>query len=373
MSEASAHSDKRSTACRECERRSWLLSALSASLDYRARDRPRLVELLALEDAELICALGGTRRQDLFARHRAFEPEQTPATDPARAICRHCEAFPESLIRHPSAPRLLHLTGGDPLGHTPLVAIVGSRRASDYGMQMARSLARELASCGVGVVSGLGDGIAMGALGGALDGEGLALAVVGSGLGVSPPAHRQALYRRLLRSGCVVSELPHSCSGRRWGAVAAERTIAALAELTVVVEAEERAEDLAVAELARSWGGVVAAIPGRVTSVLSTGTHALLMGGAHLVRDAGDVLDLLHHPGPPTGSGTAAGSELTAELEPRLERVLREVGTGRDTPDRLAGPGVEEAEVLLALSELELLGLLARGEGGRYVPCNPCS
>ncbi len=360
-------------ACGECERRSWLLSALSPSLDYRAHDRPRLLDLLSLEDEELIRALAGRRREELYARYQAFEPERAQAANPVHSICRHLDSYPSALLRHRSAPRLLNVAGeSERLGRTTLVAIVGSRGASDYGVQMARSLARGLTSCGVGVVSGLGDGIAAAALGGALIGGGWALAVLGNGLGVPPTTRRQALHRRLAQSGCAVSELPHACSGRRWGAVAAERTIAAMARLTVVVEAEEKAEDLAVAGLARAHGDVVAAMPGRITSPLSRGTHALLIDGAHLVRGAEDVLELLHLAGSPVESETAGRSEASTALEPRLAHVLWQVGTGKDTPDKLARPGVDVGDVLPALSELELLGLLTKGEGGRYVPRHPC-
>ena len=109
----------------------------------------------------------------------------------------------------------------------------------------------------------------------------------------------------------------------------------------------------------------MAAVPGRVTSPASRGTHTLLMDGAQLVRDAADVLALL--------LGGVEPRTAKARRAPRrhssrgCRHTLDSVGAGRDTPDKLAGAGTDAGEMLLALSELELMGLLARGDGGRYV------
>jgi predicted Rossmann fold nucleotide-binding protein DprA/Smf involved in DNA uptake len=102
-----------------------------------------------------------------------------------------------------------------------------------------------------------------------------------------------------------------------------------------------------------------------VTSRASSGTHALLMNGAHLVRGPADALELLHGAGAQAPGGPA---DACAGLEPRLRDTLEQVGAGRDTPDKLASAGEDAGVTLLALSELELLGLLTRGDGGRYVP-----
>jgi DNA processing protein len=167
---------------------------------------------------------------------------------------------------------------------------------------------------------------------------------------------------------CIVSELPAGADGRRWAAVAAERTVARLADVTVVVEADASLRDLTGATIAQALGGTVAAFPGRVTSPVSRGTNALLMDGAHLVRCAHDVLELL--PDCPD-EAAIAGTAVPTHLEPRLAEVLERVGAGTDTPERLIAGARDAGEVLLALSELELIGLLTRGDGGRYVPRAP--
>jgi DNA processing protein len=114
--------------------------------------------------------------------------------------------------------------------------------------------------------------------------------------------------------------------------------------------------------VARELGRDVGAVPGQVTSARARGVNALIFDGAHLVRDAQDVLDLLF------GAGAASvPPDPRGRLEPALRRVLDEVAGGRDTVGALAGTPAEAEAALVALSELELLGHVRRGPGGRYV------
>jgi DNA processing protein len=354
-------------ACRECLRRSWLLGRLTAGLDYRCRDVHRLLDVLALDDHQLLAALAGSRSTTLNAEYAGFDPRQAARRDGVECICHHDHGYPLA-ADDPGAPRMLNVLGGlgrlRELVERPVVAILGTRKASDYGVEIARSLGRGLAASGVTVVSGLIDRVAVAAHSGALDVGAPGLAVLGGGLDAACPPRRRSILDRLRRTGCVVSELPCGCEGRRWGPLAGERIVARLSEVIVVVEADESPRELAGAAIARSLGRTVAAVPGRVTSPGSRGTNALLIGGARLVRGPQDVLELLN------GSWSAAIGEHTAleRLEPRLAEILEDVGAGRDTPEKLIGAADDAGEVLLALSELELRGLLTRGDGGRYVP-----
>jgi len=326
---------------------------------------------LALADDELLAALAGRRRAELMARYEQFDAGELAREEPVAWTCRHRRGYPSALADR-SAPHALSICGGAPrltqLTSAPVVAIVGSTAASDYGMEMATALARGLAASGVTVTAGLTDGIAVAAHAGALDAGGASLAVMGGGLGVSCPARRRSLYERVTRAGCAVSELPPDCGGRRWGQIACERIVVELAQLVVLVEAEQTPGDLASARMARALGRGVAAVPGRVISPLSRGTHQLLIEGAELIRGPEDVLELLYRLG---ASASAGPAPARSGLEPRLRATLERVGSGSDTPDKLARAGTDPAETLLALSELELLGLLARGDGGRYVPRDP--
>jgi DNA processing protein len=362
-------------ACPDCLRRSRLLALLSARLDYRAGDPERLLELLALDDEELLQALGGRRRSELKARYIEPDPRGLVPAGPWETVCRHDRRYPSALSGR-SAPRMLTVAGGverlRELSAGPIVAIVGSRRASDYGVEMAKSLARGLTASGATVASGMSAGIAVAAHAGALEVDGRTVAVMPGGLEVACPAELRSLYERMRLSGCAVAELPSDCPGRRWGRLAGERIVAALAALVVVVEADERPAELACARIANSLGGAVAAVPGRVTSPLSRGTHALLIDGAALVRGPEDVLELLSRPGvAAAGTGAEATLGPRVKLTRRLRRMLERVGAGEDTPEKLTGRGDDAGEVLLALSELEVRGLLARGDGGRYVPRDP--
>jgi DNA processing protein len=245
-----------------------------------------------------------------------------------------------------------------------VVAIVGTRRASDYGMETARELARGLAACGLTVASGLAEGIPTAAHAGALEAGGATLTVMAAGVERCSPAGCAPLYRRLLESGCSIAEARCTQRARNWWQLARARTIALLSELVIVVEAAEHPWELACAHVARSRGRHVAAVPGRVSSPASKGTNALLMSGARLVRDPQDALDVLYG----AGVREAYTSPGAPDLEPRLARVLERVGRGEDTLGKLVGDDGQSEEIALALTELELRGVLLRGHGGRYLP-----
>jgi DNA processing protein len=364
----SADDHRLSAACASCLRRSWLLAELSASLDYVAGDRERLMGLLRLGDEELIQSLGGRRRTELKARYAQLDTAEICTIEGVEAVCRHDARYPRALSAV-GAPPMLNVAGGlDRLGELTagaVAAIVGSMRPSDYGVEMAKTLARGLAVSGVTVTSGLADGISVAAHAGALEVGGHSLAVIAGSVDVGCPARRRSLYEHITRSGCAVAELPCGSPARRWGAAASERIVASLASVTVLVEGEEIDHELLGARRALALGGTVAAVPGRVTSPLSRGPHALLLEGANLVRGPADVLELLYEAGAPAREGVG---QTRPELEPRLSSVLEKVGTGIDTPNKLSASGEDATEVLLALSELELIGQLGRGHGGRYVP-----
>ncbi len=367
----------RPRACPDCARRAWLLSELSGPLECCARDHERLIDLLALPDEQLLAALAGRRRLELRASYASFQgdPADTPEVE---STCRHRASFPGALCS-PAAPHMLEVAGGvqrlAALAAAPVVAILGSRAASDYGLEMARCLARGLAASGVSVAASLADGIALAAHAGALEAGGSSVAAMGGGLGVSCPPRRRSLFEHVQRTGCAISELPYARAGRRWGALASERIVVELASVVVLVEAGDSAAELAGARIAQALGRALAAIPGRVSSRLSRGPHRLLMDGAQLVTGPHDVLELLHSPDPPrphASDGSAPLATTTqAGLAPALRTTLERVAAGCDTAERLTRAAPDPSGVLLALSELELRGLLVRGDGGRYLPRYP--
>ena len=197
-------------------------------------------------------------------------------------------------------------------------------------------LGRELASAGLAVVSGLAFGIDACAHRGAIE-AGLTVAVLGCGADVAYPAAHRSLWRRIGESGLVLSELPPGSGAWRWTFPARNRIMAALAGMTVVVEAAERSGSLITADLATDLGRDLGAVPGPVGSRLSVAPNALLAGGACLVRDAQDVLDAMLGPG--VRRIERSGPELDAAQEAVLEAL--ELGAG---------------EAATALAALESLG-----------------
>jgi DNA processing protein len=347
-------------ACDACRARTALLASLVARIDGHRHDRHRLSALLALSDADLVRALG--------LPEAPVDPSPpVPRSGAAGwALCRHDPGYPRRLLELTAPPAMLHLAG-DP-GHlrtlldTPMVAIVGARAPTEYGREVARGLAAALASTGVCIVSGMATGIDAAAHEGALQADGRTLAVLPGGLDCVYPAGKRALHRRLVAAGAAWAELPAGTTPRRWCFVARNRLIAALAAVTLVVEARERSGALITAGYATDLGRDLAAIPGPVTSSRSSGTNALIRDGAHLVRDAQDVLDLLY------GVGRRRAPAPAPLADPRLELLLEQLRRGHTSAEELTATGIPLAVVQAGLSELELLGRVRRALSGRYLP-----
>jgi DNA processing protein len=371
-----ARSSTIARACEECLRRSWLLGELGAVLDCNCRDDGRLLDLLELDDRELIAALGGRRRAQLSEAHASFSRDRVVSADGAVEVCRHGDDYPP-LLRSSAAATMLNVAGGAApcvrlraLTAQPVVAFVGLGASSDYGSNVAWNLARGLAASGVTVAAAPSGAIEAAALAGAIERDAGAIAVIGGGLDVGTPVRRRSLCRRLTRTGCAVSELGAAVTRRRWSAVGCERVAALLANVAVVVEADDSARALAGARVARRHERAVAAVPGRITSRGARGAHALLRDGARLVTSAADVLELICEADGPASIERSRASP-RVDVEPHLQRVLELIGDGCDTPGRLLGAGGGAGELLRSLGELELLGLIARGDGDRYVATDP--
>jgi DNA processing protein len=367
--------------CDACLRRTWLVARLAGAIEVARHERRRLRELLALSDQRLLEALAGDHAEAVAEEAAALDLDvlrEAAARAELEAVCRHDERYPARLSDLVDAPaalfvagdggveRLVALAGGTVDDGPPAIAVVGTRRASADGHEVARALGRGVAAAGVTVVSGMALGVDSAAHAGALDAGGPTVAVLAGGADVPYPAGKRSLYRRILRSGCVVSELPPGFTPFKWCFPARNRIIAALSASTVVVEAAARSGSLITAEIAADLGREVCAVPGPVTAWRSQGANALLRDGATLVRDARDVLDGI------LGVEVAApASDPAAGLEPRLASILRAVADGRDTLAALAGTPDQAQPTLAALTELELLGRLRRVAGGRYVVIPP--
>jgi DNA processing protein len=352
-------------ACPRCLRRAWLLELLGPYVERIATGEvgSRSPELLRLSNEDLVEAVAPRVGAQLLGRVEAIgerDLERALLAAECWACCRHGELYPESLREAADAPWAL-LGRGDPALLAALephgtVTIVGARRATPYGREIARELGRALAAAGMVVVSGLAFGIDGCAHRGALE-SGRTIAVLGCGPDVAYPATHRSLWRRIAETDLVLSELPPGAPPWRWTFPARNRVMAALAGMTVVVEAALRSGSLITADLAVDLGRDLGAVPGPVTSRASAGPNDLLAGGACVVRDAQDVLDAMLGPG--ARPAAPAGPALEAELA----SVLAAVGAGQSTCDDVATAlGLAAGEVGAALARLELLG---------YVTCSP--
>ena len=199
-------------------------------------------------------------------------------------------AYPPRLLEQPSHPLALYVKGDVGVLSSPSVALVGTRRATAYGLDQAFKLARGLADNGWTVLSGLALGIDAEAHRGALDAGGKTVGVIGSGLDEFYPEENRALAREIVaKGGAVASEFPFGRHPDSQTFPQRNHVVAALARGVVAVEAPLKSGTLITTTLAADMGRVVMAVPGRVDSRSSAGCLALLRDGARLVRSADDI------------------------------------------------------------------------------------
>jgi DNA processing protein len=355
-----------SCACDRCLARSWLVGRLAGHLDVV---RERIVALLGLGCDELIAAVGGRQRSRIALELERFDAPRARAACAAvglQPICGCDRRYPRTVAELSSAPGVLYIGGGlqrflNAVAAEP-VAVVGSRRASPYGIEVARSLGRSLGAAGLTVIAGLALGVDSAAHAGALDAAAPTIAVMPGGAELPYPASRRSLHRRIRATGAVISELPPGCRPRRWTFLARNRIIAGLSAMTVVVEAGGESGSLATAAAARDLGRLLGAVPGRITSALAEGPNQLLADGAAVIRGPQDVLDTLYG----VGERTIATSTVRPELSPDLISLLGEIGNGIDSLASLGRAGYESDRALAALASLELTGYIRREAGGRF-------
>lgn len=277
-----------------------------------------------------------------------------------RFVGRSEAGFPPRLAAIHDPPPGLYVRGDADLEllARPAVAVVGARACSAYGRHVARLLGRELAAAGLVVVSGLARGVDGEAHRGALEAAGLTVAVLGCGVDRDyPAAHRELAGRILAAGGLVVSEYAPGVEPAPWRFPARNRIVAGLSAGTVVAEARERSGALITADFALEEGREVFAVPGEITSALSAGSNALLRLGATPLLSTGDVLEAL---------GVEAPAPASVDLSEPARAALRCVREGAVSADELArASGLHAATLSVALSELELAGLVA-ADGGVY-------
>ena len=296
-------------------------------------------------------------------------------------VLRKDEQYPPLLrqIAHP--PHLLYVYGETDLTDRFPVAVVGTRRASAYGLTHTREIAAELAQTGVCVVSGLALGIDAAAHTGALDGGGRTVAVLGSALDKPYPQENEPLMRRILESGgSVVSEYAPGTPPSRYSFLQRNRIIAGMCLGTLVTEGPRRSGALNTATRTLENGREVFALPGNVDSPGAQLPNMLISEGARLVTGAADILSALviePKDAPKAAQAAVAPMEAPAERKPHIPGGLDETQraicaallAGEADFDALcAVSGLESDELGALLIEMEMDGLVTPLAGTRYAP-----
>ena len=318
----------------------WLL-ALAARVGVPADERRAAVARARRDAADALARAAAAGQRPLVSRDDDYPP----------------------LLRQIADPPIVLWTRGDAsLLSRPAVAVVGARAATPAGLEAARRLGRDLAAAGLVVVSGLARGVDGAAHQGALDADGLTVAILGSGLDVVYPSEHRALAARIAAGGVLASELPPGAPPLGHHFPLRNRIISGLSKAVVVIEASLKSGSLITARAALEQGRDVLAVPGGIASGRYRGSHGLIKDGARLVESVEDVLEEIGWPlpaRPPRQDGKSFGSSKLS------------VGLTRGEPcsvDELARrTGRPAADLLSELSVLEVEGRVARVAGGGFV------
>jgi len=293
----------------------------------------------------------------------------------ARVLLPDDPRFPPLLNEIPDPPTLLFAWGDVDVLSRPAVALVGSRDHTTYGAEAARLLAAGVARAGAVVVSGMARGVDALAHAAALDAGGTSIGVLGNGFGVVYPEANRGLYQRMVEHGCLVTELPPGERPRAHSFPRRNRLIAGLARATVVVEARPGSGAVITADAALDQGRAVLAVPGPITSLTSLGCNRLIQQGAKPCLAPGDILEEM---GMEQGAGSgeqavaparpAPGSRLPPPgLSPLQLALWPSLAAAPHHVDDLAGAAAAGAEeVLVALTDLEMRGLVRQAAGMRF-------
>lgn len=300
-------------------------------------------------------------------RGAVVEQQSRAAAVGARLLVIEDEEYPAQLRAIPDPPPFLFLRGELQSGDALAIALIGSRHATSYGIQIAERLAEDLSARGVTIVSGFARGIDTAAHRGALRGSGRTVAVLGSGVDVIYPPENRRLVERVTRVGAFLSQFPMGTPPLQHHFPLRNRTIAGMSLGTVVVEAAEQSGALITAGYAVELGREVFAVPGSVHSQTSRGSHRLIQDGAKLVQGWSDVIAelpevwrrCLREPQAPVAESPPEGDErrilaLLGDEPVHIEQLTERSGFA---PARTAG----------LLVTLELRGWVRQLPGQRYV------
>lgn len=334
----------------------------------RLRDRFGSLELAwTAPERELAGVLDERTRRAVIAARSQIDPGQLMdriERSGAAVATVLDESYPRLLRQIPGPPPVLYYRGVLPVDDEPLVAIVGTRRATSYGRESTTRIASELAAAGVTIVSGLAKGIDGFAHRAALEGGGRTIAVMASGVDIIyPPEHRQ-LSETIVASGALISDYPPGTKPDAPNFPARNRIISGLSLATVVVEAPSRSGALITVGFAADQGRDVYAVPGSILSSSSEGTNRLLRQGATPLTSAADLLEDLGLAPAPQDQPEQANFPMSDE-ERRVYALVTAEPQHIDELAYSAELSISAASALLTM--LELKGLVVNAGAQHYV------
>lgn len=282
--------------------------------------------------------------------------------------------YPQTLLQIYDPPVLLYVRGDPQVLTQPSIGMVGTRRPTLYGTQMAERLGRELAARGLVIVSGLARGIDAIGHQGALAVNGRAVGVLGTGIDVCYPKENRKLYDKVLERGAIVSEFPLGTHPAPENFPIRNRIVAGLPLGVVIVEGAQYSGSLITARLAMEFGREVFGVPGNVTQPVSFAPNLLIKQGAKLVTNGEDVIEEL----PTPIRATLVKAEqpeaqqrnllLAASLNSSEKKIyeLLSVDEPKHIDDIVEASGLNSSEVLATLFDLEMKGIVRQLPGKQF-------
>jgi DNA processing protein len=363
---------------------SWLALALTPGLASRLSARllrefgtPEEVFRAPLTRLEA-CRLPSPVAQAVFKKHAFKRAEKelalTRRIDRCRLINWTDPEYPQTLLQIYDPPVMLYLRGDPQVLNLPSIGIVGTRRPTLYGTQMAERLGRELAARGLVLVSGMARGIDAIGHQGAMAVSGRAVGVLGTGVDVCYPKENRKLYEKVLERGAIISEFPLGTHPAPENFPVRNRIVAGMPLGVVVVEGAQYSGSLITARLAMEFGREVFGVPGNVTQPVSFAPNQLIKQGAKLVTNGADVIEEL-----PTPVRAALVQAEQPEAEQRnllaaaslnsSEKKLYDL-LSTDEPKHIdeivESSGLNSSEVLATLFDLEMKGIIRQSPGKQF-------
>jgi DNA processing protein len=279
--------------------------------------------------------------------------------------------YPQTLLQIYDPPVLLYVRGDAQILNLPAISIVGTRKPTLYGTQMAERLGRELAARGVVIISGMARGIDAIGHQGALAANGRAIGVLGTGIDVCYPKENKKLYEKVLERGAILSEFPAGTHPAPENFPVRNRIVAGMPLGAVIVEGAQYSGSLITARLAMEFGREVFGVPGNVTQPVSFAPNQLIKQGAKLVTCAEDVIEEL--PTPVRAALVQAEQPEAAErnllvaasLNGAAKKIYELLSSDepRHIDDIVERSGLNSSEVLATLFELEMKGIVRQMPG----------